>query len=219
MTPMTELKPAKGWTELSPARLAVPPPAERGWIFRALSRIAGRFGRSELPDIFTVLHIHPRLFWPWLFFASRLMPYGRLPARIRELAILRTAWNCRSRYEWGQHVEMGLSVGLGADDILGVSRGPAAFPEHSPERAVLQACDDLCAHQCISEDSWQRLSTHYHPKHLIEIMMLVGHYVMVAGFLNSAGLVLEPSLERGLRRFHRGLATAATPATADRPRS
>lgn len=196
---MSKLVPPGGWISV-PTRLAAPPLSERGWLFRMLSRFSRRFGRNDMPDVITVLHMNPRLFWGWLFFASRLMPYGRLPARIRESIILRTAWNCRSRYEWGQHVDIGLTVGLSDADILRVTQGPQACT--GIEQAVLQACDEICAKQHISDATWKTLAAHYNHKLLIELIMLVGHYIMIAAFLNSSGLVLEPAIEARLQVFY-----------------
>jgi alkylhydroperoxidase family enzyme len=34
---------------------------------------------------------------------------GALPPRVRELTILRTGWNCRSKYEFGQHADACIS--------------------------------------------------------------------------------------------------------------
>jgi alkylhydroperoxidase family enzyme len=202
---MNELTPPGGWLQSPRPRLQAPPPAERGWLFRLVSRFARRFGRQDVPDVITVLHLNPRLFWGWLYFASRLMPYGRLPGRLRELLILRTAWNCRSRYEWGQHVDIGLKAGVSDEDIVRLTQGPQAFAGQ-PEQALLQACDDICAHQYISDDTWQQLAARYGRKLLIEIMLLVGHYIMVAAFLNSSGLVLEPPIEARLQALHRRIA-------------
>lgn len=194
------LAPAKGWYETA-TRLPAPPPAARGLLFRGMSLAARRFGRAQVPDIFAVLHRNPRLFWPWLLFASRLMPGGRLPAQEREMIILRTAWNCRSRYEWGQHVEIALRVGVSDAQIVEVSRGPTAFREPRL-RALMQACDELAAASVIGDATWQALAGHYDERLLIEIVILIGHYVMIAGFLNSGGLTLEPPVERVLEEFH-----------------
>lgn len=199
-----ELAPQGGWCE---APLRLPPPAKpRGVLFRALARTARIFGRAQVPDVFTVLHLHPRLFWPWLWFASRLMPRGRLPARVREMLILRTAWNCRCRYEWAQHVDLALRVGLTDADILRAARGPAACADaHS--RALLQACDELTQGDRLSDATWSLLAERHDRKALIEILLLIGHYRMLAGFLNTAGLRLEAPVEERLAAFHRRLAT------------
>jgi 4-carboxymuconolactone decarboxylase len=203
---VSELIPPGGWRQPPQPRLQAPPPAERGWLFRTLSRFARRMGRADVPDVITVLHLNPRLFWAWLFFASRLMPYGRLPARERELIILRTAWNCRSRYEWGQHVEIGLRAGVTDDEILRVAQGSDAFAGQ-PSQWLLSACDEICAQQFISDATWEQLAARYDRKRLIEILMLVGHYIMIAAFLNSAGLRLEAPIEDKLQALHARIKT------------
>lgn len=203
-----ELRPETGWAVAAPPRLLAPPPARRGLLFRSMSLVARAFGRSQVPDIFSVFHINARLFWAWLFFASRLMPGGRLPAREREMIILRTGWLCRSRYEWGQHVDIGLRVGLSDAQILAAARGPGAAADEN-ERALLLACDELVRDKRVSDATWALLSRRYSEKLLIEILILVGHYEMVAGFLNSAGLVLEPPIERKLQAFNRRIAAIA----------
>lgn len=201
--PADVLQPPCGWGGAASVRLE--PPAASGLAFRSLASVARLFGRAQVPDLFTVLHRNPRLFWAWLLFASRLMPFGRLPAAMREKIILRTAWNCRSRYEWGQHVDIALRAGVSDADILRVASGHAAFTD-PVEQALMRACDELCRDRCMSEATWAVLAGHHDEKRLIEIMLLVGHYEMVAGFLNSTGLVLEPAAEAILQDFHRRIA-------------
>jgi alkylhydroperoxidase family enzyme len=198
------LIPQGGWAETERERLPAPPVAERGMAFRALSRLSGWFGRPHLPAIFPVFNINPRLFWAWLFFASRLMPYGRLPGATREKLILRTAWNCRSRYEWGQHLEIGLRLGVTDEEVVALALAPETL---SPlDAALMRACDELCRQKLVSEATWNALAEHYPKSQLIEIMILVGHYEMVAGFLINAGIRLEPEIEAELDAFHQRVA-------------
>ncbi len=201
------LSPDEGWITGSAVRLPPPPPNERGLPFRAISGLSSLFGRPQLPDVFPVLNTHRGLFWAWLWFASRLMPFGKLSGRERELLILRTGWNCRSRYEWGQHVEIGQRAGLTDRDIQGIARGAAAWPA-GREHTLITVCDEICTHNTVSDASWQALSAHYSPKLCVEILMLVGHYRMIAGLLNTAGIALEAPLEANLQALHDRLAAA-----------
>lgn len=196
-----ELTPAQGWILHNQARIQTPAPSQRGFIFRIASKFSKFLGRADVPDVITVLHINPRIFWAWLFFASRLMPFGKLPDTLREKVILRTGWNCRSRYEWGQHVEIALRCGVTAEEIKTLALNPQDEAKEL-DRLALQACDELCASSVISDDTWQSLSQHLNQKKMLELMILIGHYQMIAGVLNSAGLVLEPNVEQVLSRFH-----------------
>lgn len=194
------LQPAAGWHRISQPRLTPPPPSQRGLLFRGLALLAKRFSRAQIPDIFPVLNIHRGLFPAWLWFASRLMPYGKLPAPVRELLILRTAWNCRCRYEWGQHVDLALVAGVSDADILASTRGAAGFADHH-YAVLMQACDELCLQDAVSSETWQALQQNWDEASLIEIMLLVGNYRMLAGFLNSSGLVLEAPIEQRVQAF------------------
>lgn len=195
------IQPPGGWMQTDTPRILPPPSADRGLAFRTASKAAKLFGRKQIPNVFPVFHVNPRLFWPWLLFASRLMPYGKLPATTREKLILRTAWNCRSRYEWAQHLQIALQVHVDDDDILFVA---GAGDTHSDplDPMLMTACDDLCAHRPIGEDTWGALSTHYNDKLLIEITVLVGHYMMVAALLVNTGVEVEPAVEDVLAAFH-----------------
>src|SRR5580658_351498 len=77
---------------------------------------------SILPtaNIFTTFVRAPGLFRKWLPFGGKLLN-GKLPARERELLILRTAWNCQAEYEWGQHVIIGGSVGISDTEVQRVA--------------------------------------------------------------------------------------------------
>jgi alkylhydroperoxidase family enzyme len=145
-------------------------------------------------NIFGTLVRHRGLFRRWLPFGGKLLS-GRMPARERELAILRTAWLCVSNYEWGQHVLIARSAGISDDEIRRVQAGPDADGWEPFERVVLRATDELHADACIADDTWSALAARYDERQLIELPMLVGHYHMVAFTLNSLGVQLEPGLE------------------------
>lgn len=194
------LIPQRGWIDI-PRRMNIPSDKEQSLLFKMMGKAARLFGRNELPDIFKVLSVNKRLFWAWLYFASKLMPYGKLSGRKRELVILRVAWLCRCRYEWGQHIEVGLRNRLTDKDVVNVSIGASSFHDEK-ERVLITACDELIDHQLISESTWQILSGFYSDKMLIEISILIGHYQMLAGFLNSVGLHLEPSSEKVIQDFN-----------------
>ena len=145
-------------------------------------------------NIFGTLVRHRGLFRRWLPFGGKLLS-GRIPVRERELVILRTAWLCRSNYEWGQHALIARSAGIADDEIGRVRAGPEHDGWEPFERVLLRATDELHADACIADDTWAVLAARYDDKQLIELPMLVGHYHMVAFALNSLGVQLEPGLE------------------------
>ena len=97
---------------------------------------------SEL-NIFTTLARHPRLMKRWSAFGGVLLYGGTLPARERELLILRAGYLCRAPYEWGQHVEIGKAAGLSDEEIALVALGPDATGWSTDEADLLRSADEL----------------------------------------------------------------------------
>ena len=146
-------------------------------------------------NIFPTLARHPELFRAWLRFGGYLLTSGKLPGRDRELLILRTAVNCRSSYEWGQHVRISLAGGLEREVVDRVLEGPGAEGWTAHEAALLRAADELHRDSRISDETWTALAESYDTERLIEATMVVGHYQMLAGALNSFGVELDEGLE------------------------
>lgn len=160
------------------------PPAERDERARELLAGVG----SDL-NIFTTLVRHPRLFRRWVAFGGVLLT-GLLPARDRELLILRTAHRCGADYEWVQHVRIALDAGVSAEEVDRVAAGPGAgWSDH--DAALLRAVDELHDGQRIGEATWATLAATYDEAQLIEVCMVVGQYHMVAFTLNSLGVEVE----------------------------
>lgn len=169
-------------------------PLDRAEATPAQAELLDALGPAGDLNLFRTLAHHPKLMRSWLGFGGRLLQRSSFPDRERELVILRTAARCGSDYEWGQHVAIGQLAGLSDDEILAC--GPAAEPAGwSGQVAVLlRAVDELIDDHCIAADTWELLAAHAEEKQLIELPLLVGHYVMIAGLLRSVGVETESPL-------------------------
>ena len=171
-------------------RIAPLPPEERDERQRDL--IAGA-SPVEL-NIFTTLVRYPRLFRRWSQFGGVLLT-GVLPPRERELLILRTGWNCGSEYEWGQHVRISRDLAMTDEEIQRVTQGPDAEGWRPFDATLLRAADELHADSRVSDTTWAALAERYDERQLIELVMLVGQYHLVAMTLNSLGVQREEGVE------------------------
>ena len=152
--------------------------------------------------IFGTLARHPKLLASWLPFAGRLLAGGTLDRRSTELIILRVAANMGSDYEWGQHVQIATDLGVERAAIERVLRGPAADGWSPLEALLLRATDELHRERYITSATWDALAGHLTEPQLIEICFLVGQYEMLAMFLRTAGVQLEPGKETLPRLDH-----------------
>lgn len=136
-------------------------------------------------NIFGTLAHHPKLAKRWLVFGTHVLAKSSLPPRDRELVILRIGWNCRSPYEWGQHVVIGRAAGISDDEIDRITRGPDAAGWSPFESTLLRATDELFADQSLTDATWTALAASYNEQQLLDLVFAIGQYNLVSMVLNA----------------------------------
>jgi alkylhydroperoxidase family enzyme len=116
---------------------------------------------------------------------------GKVPARQRELAVLRIGWLLRAPYEWGEHVDIGQRYGVTKQEIERVIEGSGApgWTEH--EAAILRAVEEILSNLTISDATWATLAKTWGEQQLLEFPMMVGQYVCTAIVQNALRIRLE----------------------------
>ena len=142
----------------------------------------------------TLVH-HPKMFMPRYTFGSYLRSETTLPARDREILILRIAWLCRAEYEWGHHKRIGREAGLTDAEIQRIAKGPDAAGWEAFDASLLRAVDELHEGAFISNATWKVLAARYDTPQLMDAVFTVGGYKMLAMVLNSCGVELDPGVE------------------------
>ncbi len=170
----------------------IPPAASPGpEALETLAKLPALDGRPL--NIFTTLAHHPLLLKRYIALGGVFLTMNQLPARERELVILRTAWRTGSVYEFGQHTRISLAAGLSEDEIARVaSDGRDGW--QAADSALLSAVDELQAADRVGDDTWAELSGRYTEVELLELLALIGFYRMTAGILNSTGVEPEPGV-------------------------
>ena len=126
-----------------------------------------------------------------------------LPAREREIVILRIGFLCKSGYEWTQHVPIGVRAGLTDEEVARI-KGGADAPGWSPaDQALLRASDELHHDQFITDATWAALKAHFTDKQCMDVVFTAGQYTQVSMILNSFGVQLDAgqTLDPDLKGF------------------
>jgi 4-carboxymuconolactone decarboxylase len=131
---------------------------------------------------------HPDLTRSYLTFSFYLLTRSTLPARLRELAVLRVAHLAQCAYEWDEHVRIGRDAGLTDDEIAALTEGKAA---DAFDRTVLAAVDELVGDTRISDPTWAALGERMDTRQLMDFVFTIGGYHMLAMALNTFGV--EPA--------------------------
>jgi alkylhydroperoxidase family enzyme len=173
----------------------LPPLPESQWDDETRDTLEPLRRSGQVYNIFATLARHPKLLKRWLVFGSHILSKSTLPARAREIVILRTGWLCRAEYEWGHHVAIARDVGLSQDEIDRIKSGPDSDRWSSLESGLIKAVDELHADYVIQDPTWNLLADHYTSEQMIDLIFTVGQYHMVSMALNSLGVQLEEGFE------------------------
>ncbi len=157
---------------------------------------ASPFPLELIPEIMFTLCRYPDVWNKIMDLSLQLQSSsGRLPPRVRQLAILRTAWLLQAPYEWGEHVRHSKRVGLTTEDVEQVVVGSASPHWSSDDAAVLRCCEELREVVMVSDATWDTLGGTLDDGQRFELLVLIGQFTNVAYFQNTLRLRLEPQNE------------------------
>jgi 4-carboxymuconolactone decarboxylase len=174
---------------IPPLELSALTPAQRDALARATLP-----GRPPL-NIFRTLAHTPEALAAFLAWGSYVLSkQNSLPAREREIVVLRIGYLCRSGYEWTQHVEIGQRAGLTQREIDAI-KGAEICWDSEADLALLNACDELHADQFVSDETWTKLRKHFSDRQCMDAVFTAGQYTQVCMMLNTFGVQLDEGQE------------------------
>ncbi len=152
----------------------------------------GGFEHGQVLNVFATLAHHPALLKRWSPLANHLLFKSTLPARERELVIMRAGWMAGCAYEWGQHVPIAekdcrftevefRAIAVGSEDPLW-NRG---------ESALLAMAEQLYTQQFIPDDVWNTLVDRYDVRQILDAVFTACNYTTLAWALNVMGVQLD----------------------------
>lgn len=139
-------------------------------------------------NLMSTLARHPKLARAFLRFGGYLLFRSTLPARGRELAILRVAHRRRCAYEWAHHANMAAQVGLSEADIAAARGGAAA---NELDRLILGAVDELDENSNLSDRTWSGLCEHLDERQRMDLVFTIGGYTALAMAINALGIEVD----------------------------
>jgi 4-carboxymuconolactone decarboxylase len=153
---------------------------------------------SGRPDynIFKTLAHNPQLYARWSPLGQYLLNGSTLPARDREIVILRMGWLCQAPYEWSQHARIAKSsADMSEAEVHGVAEGTSSPGWTDFERSLIKMVDELRYEGQISDSTWTALRARYSREQTLDALYTAGQYQLVSMALNSLGVQLDPILE------------------------
>jgi 4-carboxymuconolactone decarboxylase len=153
---------------------------------------------ANRPDynIFKTLAHNPQLYDRWSPLGQYLLSGSSLPARDREIVILRMGWLCQAPYEWSQHARIAkASANMSEADVHRIAQGVRADDWSEFERTLINMVDELRYDAQIADNTWAALREKYSLQQTIDAMYTAAQYQLVSMALNSLGVQLDSVLE------------------------
>jgi len=152
---------------------------------------------ASRPDynIYKTLAHHPALYAKWSPLGQYLLNGSTLPARDREIVILRMGWLCQAPYEWSQHARIAKADAKMTDaEVHAIAEGNGAKNWTEFERVLINMVDEIRYDTKISDKTWSALRAKYSLEQTIDAMYTATQYQLVSMALNSLGVQLDPVL-------------------------
>lgn len=136
-----------------------------------------------------VMAQHPNLFQVFVPVIAKVIPGSELPPRDREIIVHRILAQCDELYESTHHTSIARNAGMSDADIEAAKiDGPSLTPF---EKTLVKATDELMANYKIGDATWAALGERYTQVQQMEVVGLVGCYVMLAMVMKTYGIQLE----------------------------
>jgi 4-carboxymuconolactone decarboxylase len=169
----------------------VPPLPADQWDERVNFALKGMLPRDmrnpeRAGDALSTLVRHPDLAKAFLGFSVYLLYRSTLPARLRELAILRVASRHDCSYELGHHIQMAQNeAGLTRAEVDGAIEGKS---DNKFESLLLAAVDELEDTSRLSEVTWTALGEQLDEQQRMDLIFTIGGYGLMAMAYNTFGI-------------------------------
>lgn len=121
--------------------------------------------------------------------AQRVGAYFRvqdnLPPHFIEMVILMTAQHWHCEYEWLQHEPLARAKGLSGFVIEAIRHGRSPEFDATTMKAVYDYAAMMLQHHRVSDEVFVRVRDAFGPRGIVDLSILIGHYVHGAILLNA----------------------------------
>ena len=121
-----------------------------------------------------------------------------LGGRLRELAILVTARELDSQFEWAAHEAEAKREGVAPEliDVIRYRRDPAGIDE--ADRVVIALGREIFGPRKVSAETYASALALFGRRKLVDLVALMGNYAATAALLTAFDMQLDPGTEPGL---------------------
>ncbi|MEI6159044.1 MAG: carboxymuconolactone decarboxylase family protein [Roseococcus sp.] len=126
-----------------------------------------------------------------------------IPQALNEFAILITAREWSSQYEWFAHHRLALAAGLPAAIAEQLAQGQQPEGMNDDQRIVYEFCTELHRNRFVSDATFDAVKQRFGEQGVVDLIAVSGYYVAVAMTLNTARVGLPAGVAPPLPELRR----------------
>ncbi|MFZ4833396.1 carboxymuconolactone decarboxylase family protein [Rouxiella sp. Mn2063] len=108
--------------------------------------------------------------------------------KLREAAIIRVAKLFNCEYELMHHIPNGIKSGLSEEDIKSILDGGV---NNAEIKAMVDYIDEIVKDKVSCDTTFAKLRRFFSEGEVVELTLLIGHYIMTAVFILNCGVELD----------------------------
>ena len=159
------------------------PDLDRPEIAPLAERIKAERG-GKLLNLYRMLLHSPPVAEGWLAFLTAIRQKCSLPARVRELVIMRIAVLNAAEYEFQAHLPFAKKEGVSDAQVAALRTGDTA-PFAEGERAALAYAEAMTRTIRVPDDVFAAVRRHFSEREMVELTATIGAYNLVSRFLEA----------------------------------
>ena len=148
-------------------------------------------------NIFRTLAHAETAFRPFLRFGGAVLTRMQLDPLVRELAILAVAKEAEAEYEWIQHVAIAKRVGASDEQIEALEHGDGGDAFDAAQHAAIELAVAVVRGPRISEDLWASVRSEFSDREIVELLLAIGDYLMLARVMTVLEIDLDEAAADG----------------------
>jgi alkylhydroperoxidase family enzyme len=151
---------------------------------------------SKLPvslNVFRMMAHAEQDFRPLIQLGTAILGRQKLPAKLRELVILRVGRLSNAQYEWVQHVPIALATGATRAQIDALEKDDVkASCFDATEQIALRFATEVVRDVRASEATFNELARLVTTQEIVELIVTVGYYMLIARLLETTAVDIDP---------------------------
>jgi 4-carboxymuconolactone decarboxylase len=157
--------------------------------FDSAPKAAAAVGNLPPLNVFRMIANAEDVFPAWMRFAGAVLNSTEVDPRLRQLAVLRVAaLSPGCDYMLVQHEGIARAIGMTDAELEAARTGTGLSGD---DALILRFAEEVVEDVSPSEDTWQEMGSRFTPRQIVEMLLQIGQYMMVARIAATTQLDID----------------------------